>query len=84
MRKPTGTIEMPMRIRPMKIKFAKPTLFNKVPMKGETSTTAIEYMEKTRPTQAPGIDFSAKTVGRKSEASAYTLFVLTMIVYRIT
>ena len=80
LRKPTGTIERPIRTRPKKIRFAKPTLFSKVPTKGETRTTAMEYMEKTRPTHAPGIDFSAKTVGRKSEASAYTLFVLTMIV----
>ena len=77
---PMGIIAIPIRTSPMEIKFAKPTLLINVPIKGETMTTAIEYMLKTNPVQKPGMFFSLKTVGRNKLAKEYTLFVHTIIV----
>ena len=69
-RKPTGMMEMPMQISPNAIKLAKPTRIMIFPMMGDTKTTAIEYIAKTRPTQNPGTFLFMKTLGRKRLASA--------------
>ena len=68
--KPTGMMEIPMQIRPNAIKFAKPVRIMILPIIGDTSTTAIEYIANTRPTQNPGTFLSMKTIGRKRLASA--------------
>ena len=69
-RKPTGMMEIPMQISPKAIKFAKPTRLTILPIMGDTSTTTIEYIAKTRPTQKPGTFLSMKTMGRNRLASA--------------
>lgn len=68
--KPNGIMEQPIVTSPIASRLAKPNLFRIVPMKGEETTTAMEYMLKMRPTQKPGMDFSSKTLGKKRLASA--------------
>ena len=51
-----------------------------IPMTGEKASVAIEYIEKIKPTHAPGKCMSSNICGSSGAASPYTLFEKIMIV----